>query len=330
MSGQDIEVNHRFVDDPINILHGNAHATNTSSLISIIRHKVSFLSLNIISSSKNVSTVTTENIPIVKIVNTSRSNINGKYGFVHSYNSTRERYVVSVLEEDAPAALVYYGVQEYHRGQPQAGDHHTLFLPPTTIVHLNVFDISSLFLQYIVLQHFNNPHLAKQIAHVMGFIQYQALPAVLRIDSFLIFFLFILLPISLAKLLYNRVGSSVMSSGGATPWFSSLSISNITSFFRDHMNELFTLVLLLAGAITIARFLLSEYRLVKEKAEAMVAYQSAGGNERKKTFSISEMFEYRIDTSTTARVFRERRSQTRDGRVRYRHERSAAAARESG
>lgn len=47
MGGQDIELNHRFVDDPINILQGNAHANNTSSLISTLRSKVSFLSLNI-------------------------------------------------------------------------------------------------------------------------------------------------------------------------------------------------------------------------------------------------------------------------------------------
>jgi len=165
MGGQDVELNHRFVDDPINILQGNV-AANTPSLISTLRSKVSFLSLNIISSENNVSTL----IPVVKIVNTSRSNINGKYGYVHSYNSTRERYVVSILEEDTPAALVYCGVQEYHRGQPQAGDHHTLFLPPTTVVHLNLFDKTSLYLQYIALEHFNNPYLAKQIAHMMDFI----------------------------------------------------------------------------------------------------------------------------------------------------------------
>lgn len=226
-------------------------------------------------------------------MNTSRSNINGKYGYVHSYNRSRERYVVSVLEEDTPSALVYYGVQEYHRGQPQAGDHHTLFLPPTTVVHLNIIDKSSLYLQYIALYYFNNVQLAKQIAHVMDFIQYQALPAA-RTENLSIFFLFILLPVSLAKLLNSREGTFVLS-GGATPWFSSLSISNMINFFYEHMNELFTLVLLLLGTSTIARFLLSEYRLVKEKAEAMVAYQTAGGDKKKKTFSIAEMFEYRID-----------------------------------
>jgi len=46
-------------------------------------------------------------------------------------------------------------------------------------------------------------------------------------------------------------------------------------------------------------------------------------------YSIIDWDSKYLGNSTTARVFRERRSQTRDGRVTYRHERSAAAARES-
>jgi hypothetical protein len=80
--------------------------------------------------------------------------------------------------------------------------------------------------------------------------------------------------------------------------------SNVTSAIAGRMSEFFTVSLLLIGTSVIARFLVSEYQLVKEKAEAMLAHQSDG--QKQKSFSFMEMFEYRIDyyfsTSKWAKV----------------------------
>ena len=75
----------------------------------------------------------------------------------------------------------------------------------------------------------------------------------------------------------------------------------------SHIGECITIALLLIGTSTIARFIISEYRLVKQKAEAMLAYQTGDRKQGKReVFSNMEMFEYRMDyyfsTSKWAKV----------------------------
>jgi len=235
---------------------------------------------------------------MVKIANTSRSDINGKFGYVHAYYRTRERYAVTLLEgEKRHPALAYFGVlsaedikHNMKDDEPPSQDQHsdhTLFLPPTTVVHLNFLDVVSLFLQYVALHFFNSPHLAGHVAHIMEFLQ----------ENFSMFFL-LLLPVSLARLygiLLGRWDTFVLSD--------SITTFNMMASFSDHKGEFFTLALLLLGTSTIARFLISEYRLVKEKAEAMLSHNP---NQTGKAFSTMEMFEYRIDyhfsTSKWAKV----------------------------
>ena len=355
--GEEIELDHP--DDPIRILSrkssvgaasgGSCSSASTSTTNQhqplLLKRKVSFfsspinLSYNNNNEKKNQQSSSSSGAPMVKIVNTSRTDINGKYGYVHAYYRTRERYAVTLLDGEAHPALVYFGVlndrdikhikllmdgenESEIRSTPQHSevDHHTLFLPPTTVVHLNSLDIISLFVQYVALQYLNWPTLAKRIERTMDIIQTRVLPP-MRIENFSIFILLIL-PVTLAKLYDNLqlFGSSSSRSTlfGGVVSSTYLYPSNIITLFANHKSEVFTLSLLLVGTSTIARFLLSEYRLVKDKAEAMLAYQTtdkdndttAANNERKKKkkslFSAREMFEYRIDyyfsTSKWAKV----------------------------
>mmetsp|Transcript_28414 Transcript_28414/g.60182 ORF Transcript_28414/g.60182 Transcript_28414/m.60182 type:complete len:1000 (+) Transcript_28414:244-3243(+) len=323
--GEEIELNHP--DDPICILSSDGNEAEMPR--GKLRRKVSFFSsplgLNTNGESSLPKPSSRKGLPMIKIVNTSRSDMNGKLGYVHSYYRTRERYSVTLLEGgELHPALLYFGVidaedvkhmkfcreSEMQTNNDQ-GFHGTIFLPPTTVVHLNFLDIFSLFLQYVAWHILGSPPFARVIEKVMDTLINKVLPP-MKLENFSMFFLLVL-PVSLAKMYkilvdqwetLTAIGSSdllgVIDASGVT-----LSLSNILASFSDHQGEYFTLSLLLIGTSVIARFTISEYRLVRDKADAMLCYQT-GGNQGKKSFSKMEMFEYRIDyyfsTSKWAKV----------------------------
>ena len=144
-------------------------------------------------------------MPIVKIINTSHPDINGKLGYVHAYYRPRERYAVTLLggERNHPA-LIYFGAldaegirgmhtirEEESTGNGRAPREHTLFLPPTAVAPLQFLDVASLYLQYFALRILWMPRFARGIEHMMG--------ALLRLENFWMFFVFILLPIGLSR-----------------------------------------------------------------------------------------------------------------------------------
>ena len=126
--GEEIELDHP--DDPIRILSrkssvgaasgGSCSSASTSTTNQhqplLLKRKVSFfsspinLSYNNNNEKKNQQSSSSSGAPMVKIVNTSRTDINGKYGYVHAYYRTRERYAVTLLDGEAHPALVYFGV----------------------------------------------------------------------------------------------------------------------------------------------------------------------------------------------------------------------------
>ncbi|KAL7532696.1 hypothetical protein ACHAXR_004791 [Thalassiosira sp. AJA248-18] len=326
IGGDEIELHHPH--DPILILSGgNGSDTSTptsppseENRFSLLRRRVSFYSSPLnstVNTSSPIASSSRGKVPVVKIINTSRCDINGKFGYVHAYYRTRERYSVTLLAgEKRHPALVYFGVlgpedikdakiapnQEDQEPNDGQDSEQTLFLPATAVAHLTSLDIVSLFLQYVALHFFASPGLARAVEHVMVFLQNQ----VLRLENFSIFFM-LMLPITAERLCSMLLGRwktlGVHAPSGASRV--TLALSNLFAVFSDHQGEFFTLSLLLVGTSTIARFLLSEYRLVKEKAEAMLSHQS-GDIRNKKSFSTMEMFEYRIDyyfsTSKWAKV----------------------------
>lgn len=338
--GEEIEINHP--DDPIRVFsNGDSENSPDPSRPSspalgqaaaldrraAMRRRVSFFSspLSVVSN-KNMfspSPPTREkNLPMVKITNTSRSDINGKFGYVHSYYRTRERYAVTLLEgEDMNPALLYFGVLgvediKHKFGKESAlqpdnnqNPHSTLFLPPTTVVRLKRIDIFSLFLEYVARHILGTPALAIFIKNVMDIIQYTILPP-LKLENFSMF-LMLVLPVSLAKFyqqFFHLWDSLWDISLDEVDWDGLhgivVALPDMGSF-TDHKSEFLTLALLMMGTSTIARFVISEYRLVKDKAEAMLSFQT-GGSKKQKAFSKMEMFEYRIDyyfsTSKWAKV----------------------------
>jgi len=281
-----------------------------------LRRKVSFFS----SPLNGGDTSSREEIPMVKIINTSRSDINGKFGYVNSYSGTKERYAVTLLDgEKMHPALFYFGVQgpddienmreslQYSNPSDQNHDaaNTTFILPPTALTRLKFLDTASLFFQYVAIRTLGRPQWANYIEQTMQFLQRNVV-ATLRLENFSFFFLLIL-PISMARLhimlLHQWEAWSANDSPGkkVVP----LTLSNMIESISNHKGEFFTISLLLMGTSTIARFIISEYRLVKEKAEAMLSYQT-GESQNKKAFSTTEMFEYRIDyyfsTSKWAKV----------------------------
>lgn len=289
-------------------------------IIRQLRRKVSFYSSPLALGKAKIDTIdetassedsqhhhtNTATVPIVKILNTSRADINGKFGFVHAYYRTRERYAVTLLEGGSSShpALVYFNVL----GPVALNSGHTLFLPLTTVVRLSHLDKVSLYLQYVALQIFGSPELACQIDHVVGILQYKVFP-LLKLEYFSMFIV-LLLPISLERMFYmvslqwksyywgdsSSVDHSLNdTSRGGGGSFSLLSlISNFIGLITDHVSEIFTITLLLVGSSTIARFLISEYRLVKEKA--MISHQESGRNndnvENEKKKEQTKIFHY--------------------------------------
>ena len=355
-------------------------------------------------------------LPIVKINHTSRDDMNGKYGWVHSYFKSRDRYAVTLLDcdkdDNKDPSKIYFGLADvkklkksfenstslrssshylmpikseedtdtdeepslqeepngagskrldglYHSKKsankskdaknrkpemiPQAPTFDassTLFLPPTTLSHLETMDIVNFYIKRIALHQFSMPRLARSLKSMMDFVEHALLPC-LRIETLGVFFL-LMLPVSLARI-YKRIlstwilysqpivvdvrGASVlggsvtnsMDGGGATNNLmnSSSTLTHIIAAPYLHPMEFVTLLLLLVGTNTIARFLLSEYHLVKRKAEAMTKRtnihengSAASGNSDSSSssegFTRFEMFEYRIDyyfsTSKWAKV----------------------------
>jgi len=338
--GEEIEINHP--DDPIRVFSNgdseNSPAPSRPSSPALgqaaaldrraaMRRRVSFFSspLSVVSNKNMFSPpppTREKNLPMVKITNTSRSDINGKFGYVHSYYRTRERYAVTLLEgEDMNPALLYFGVLgvediKHKFGKESAlqpdnnqNPHSTLFLPPTTVVRLKRIDIFSLFLEYVARHILGTPALAIFIKNVMDIIQYTILPP-LKLENFSMF-LMLVLPVSLAKFyqqFFHLWDSLWDISLDEVDWDGLhgivVALPDMGSF-TDHKSEFLTLALLMMGTSTIARFVISEYRLVKDKAEAMLSFQT-GGSKKQKAFSKMEMFEYRIDyyfsTSKWAKV----------------------------
>ena len=313
-SGDEIELDHP--NDPIGVLNGdtsggtatsNVPSENTSPAFStsnpkVLQRKVSFLSSPLAPPSGSRAKV-----PIVKITNTSRSDINGKFGYVHAYYRARERYAVTLLAGDERhPALIYFGGVPPAEDIKRNRDHSSLFLPPTAVMQLQALDIITLYLQYIALHFLGSPRLAQHIGHMMDFLRNHVLSQ-LRMEN-LSAFLLVILPVSLArlyKMLMNRLETMDKTDvGGPSRVIIFTLPSNVTAAISGHMSEFFTVSLLLIGTSVIARFLMSEYQLVKEKADAMLAHQSDG--QKQKSFSFMEMFEYRIyyyfSTSKWAKV----------------------------
>lgn len=340
----EVELNHP--NDPINIfdedgIDNSPAPSRASSPTPIERRDTPRRRVSYFSSPLNVSTrgpfstkPSRKRLPIVKIQNTSRAELNGKFGYVHSYYRTRERYAVTLLEgEEMKPALLYFGAinvddikQKFGKESDLQPDkdlnpHSTLFLPPTTVFRIGVLDTISLFLQYVALRIFRSPALAKFIDTIMTFLLGTVLPP-LKLENFSVFFLLIL-PVTLAKIykslndqwelitenglnVANMVGSG-LADGGGSIWGNMVTFLPGISIgsFAEHRGEILTLTLLLMGTSAIARFIISEYRFVKDKAEAMLCFQT-GVEGKKKSFSKMEMFEYRIDyyfsTSKWAKV----------------------------
>lgn len=266
--------------------------------------------------------------PIVKISKTSRTDINGGFAYAHEYFRSRDRYAATFLDggDKLHPALVYFGgidAEELNELKPcmnsngnartevlrreeeddaldnrdkrpnehkhDTSHHHTntLYLPPTTISRLSSVDVFMLYLQYIAISKLSCQTLADMISKIAESLG----------DSVVAVSVVVLLPFIVAKM-YTKVLE------GVTVGDTSSIRSGILVLFSRHSSELMTLLMFLVGANTIARFILSEYSLVKKKAESMDAYHS--DRAKKKSFTAMEMFEYRVDyyfsTSKWAKV----------------------------
>ncbi|KAL9180594.1 hypothetical protein ACHAXT_011047 [Thalassiosira profunda] len=323
--GREVELDHP--DDPVGVLAGRdgtasaypfGDAARPPPQSPDMRRLVSFQS-SPLNRSPGGNASAGGKVPIVKIVNTSHPDINGKLGYVHAYYRPRERYAVTLLgREGNHPALVYFGVldaegirgmhtiREEETGNGRAPREHTLFLPPTAVAPLQFLDVASLHLQYFALHILGMPRLAWGIEHMMGTLQNRVLPP-LRLENFWMFFVFILLPVGLSRV-YDAIlarWETLDMTFGAGGGESLPVLPNLIAMLSGHLGEAFTISLLLVGTSTIARFLFAEYRLVNQKAKAMLS-QQAGGVRQRKNFSLEEMFSYRIDyhfsTSKWAKV----------------------------
>lgn len=232
--------------------------------------------------------------PIVKLVKT-QPRLNGRYAWVHAFYRTRDRYAVTLLESDVSSskghpALLYFGRDGPESLELNEANSRTIFLPPSTIGHLSWLDVTSLFLQYVALDKLSSPKLATWIQNIQQTIQ-QTIDTLPPLSWGL--FNIILLPwlLSILRRMYTEYDQSPIILPQQTQDNPSSRLLSL------HTSDILTLLAFLIGTNTIARFLHSEYTIVKQKAEAM---------QTSRAFTTAEMLEYRVDyyfsTSKWAKV----------------------------
>lgn len=266
-------------DDPVDVLPSTAPQ---------MRRKMSFMSSPL--SPMSDGQESTKKKPIVKLIKT-QPNLNGRYAWVHAYYQARDRYAVTLLDAENTSkssttrnpALLHYGQYSIDSGKTEEeydNSSHTIFVPPSTIGHLTLIDDASLYLQYLAMEKLSSPQLALLVKSLQQSIQgmMDALPPL----SWGVFTI-IILPwlLSLLTKIYTQESSQ----------------SHHPRLLSIHTSDILTLAAFLTGTNAIARFIHSEYRAVKQKAEAMQLSRS---------FTTSELLEYRIDyyfsTSKWAKV----------------------------
>ncbi|KAL7517511.1 hypothetical protein ACHAWX_002430 [Stephanocyclus meneghinianus] len=276
--------------------------------------KVSFMSSPLSPNNSSGESYKLKKKPIVKIIKTSVPELNGKFAWVHSYYQSRDRYAATLLNSDGGAAnnnnnnknstnlhpaFLYFGPDEHKswiktgKNAARCSNTNTIFLPPTTIAHLTWFDVLSLYLQYLSMTTFHSSTLADSLQKLMRSFQNYILPPL----SWGLFAI-IILPGLIAR--------------GATKYTQ----GQLFHTFSLHTSDLLTFLSFLVGTNAIARFILSEYNVVKQKADSMqiqrqlrngVPPSSKSRNNRKnRSFTTAEMLEYRVDyyfsTSKWAKV----------------------------
>jgi Trk K+ transport system NAD-binding subunit len=158
---------------------------------------------------------------------------------------------------------------------------NTIFLPPTTMEQLTSYDVTLFYLQYLAITKLSCPKLAYYFQRIHAFMM-DAHEAVSPLSVG--FLTVLLLPSLIARIIQLYQDDRT---------FQSLSIHQL----KLHTSDLLTLLSFIIGTNAIARFLLSEYKAVKQKADSMQLSRS---------FTAAEMLEYRVDyyfsTSKWAKV----------------------------
>lgn len=273
-NNDDGEVIYSNPDDPINVLSPPSPRD---------RRKISFIS-SLLSPITDGSTNRTK--PIVKLVHT-QPNLKGRYVWVHAYHRHTDRYGVTLLDAKSTGdgsaarhpALLYYGPHELDSKKDSSS--RALFLPPATMGQLSLLDVISLYLQYLAVDKLSSPQLCSYVETLHQSIQQMmdSLPP-FSWGIFVILLLPLFMTFTMAKL------------NESTPPIPTTSKSL-------HTSDMLTLLSFLIGIQAITRFLITEYKTIKQKATTMQ-------HDNQNIFSPSEMLQYRMDyyfsTSKWAKV----------------------------
>jgi len=264
-------------------------------------------------------------VPIVKLVNTNRADVNGKFAYVHAYYRPRERYAVTILPTESircHPANVYWGVdgpqdisrmksgprQSQLQFRESCSSEGTLFMSPTNTFQPNVLDKIGLSLQFIILKIKGKGGLewAASVQNFIDIVQTEVLSSKTLEKVALSILPLICIPIMrwCVVFLYTQWHALFFDQSSIPSWITNIHhesiMSTITSTLMNLKRDFGMLTLILAGTTQIASFFIAEYRYVNKKANAMKELHD------KRTFTTTEMIEYRMDyyfsTSKWAKV----------------------------